>query len=723
MFANTHHLHILTRLNELKSEQQSDQRKSDPKAQNIDEKSGHSVQKEDCSDIYLLLDSNVSPLPVLDATDLTDPNKGLWEFWQREPPEDYPTLRGRDPAQDVEPWPVAIDFGTSSTVVAYKEGGKKHLIRVGVKDYFDSTKPEHFENPTALAFIDLDKALPQWQETTYKPSIRWGDIRCSHEALSELKDNEGDPEVTSSILTNLKHWALKEDKISPARIKDRVNQREMVLPPLELRNPIKGLPLTVSSDDNFDPIELYAYYLGLTINWRKRGIFLRYCMTFPVTYPQRIKDKILASFRRGLQRSLPETLITQDIFNRFEVEEIASEPVAFAAAALQQHNIEPTEEGVTYAVFDFGGGTTDFDFGIYREPTDDEDDEGYDIVFEHFGASGDAYLGGENLLENLAYLVFKANQSLLREHRIAISMPVNADVFPGSEMLIDTTLAALTNTQIVMSRLRSFMEQGQENNQGIEKIKLLNRSDKEVNLELEVPYELLGEYLEERIQSGVDKFFTSMCEAFNEHNHQPQEVHILLAGNASRSVILEKVLQNILGVDSNLALTNADDSVRYILHHPLNMSSEQPDKVTAKTGVALGLLDLVPGNPVKIVNHAREKSAGEAPFKYYIGRIRRGHFHPQLKRNASYQTWQEIGVVLNGRFDLVYTTSPLAHDGTLESSSDELNFIPLELAQFVDKQRLFARAIAPDKIEICTAESADKLDQIVQDNFHTLELS
>jgi hypothetical protein len=78
-------------------------------------------------------------------------------------------------------------------------------------------------------------------------------------------------------------------------------------------------------------------------------------MTFPVAYPIEVKDKILASFRRGLMRSLPESLIADEQFNQFSVREWASEPAAYAAAALEKLNIEPTEQGVAYAVFDFGG--------------------------------------------------------------------------------------------------------------------------------------------------------------------------------------------------------------------------------------------------------------------------------------------------------------------------------------------------------------------------------
>lgn len=62
-------------------------------------------------------------------------------------------------------------------------------------------------------------------------------------------------------------------------------------------------------------------------------MFLNYCLTFPVEYPNDVKAKILASFRRGLQRSLPESLIYDERFTEFSVDELASEPAAFAVVA------------------------------------------------------------------------------------------------------------------------------------------------------------------------------------------------------------------------------------------------------------------------------------------------------------------------------------------------------------------------------------------------------
>ena len=113
---------------------------------------------------------------------------------------------------------------------------------------------------------------------------------------------------------------------------------------------------------------------------------------------------------------------------KFRVTAGASEPAAYAICALQEYGFEPEEDEKTYyGVFDFGGGTTDFDFGIWREAGLKE--RRYDYVIEHFAAGGDRYLGGENMLELLAFEVFKKNQNTMRELNIPLPSHQNAQNF------------------------------------------------------------------------------------------------------------------------------------------------------------------------------------------------------------------------------------------------------------------------------------------------------
>ncbi|OYQ78708.1 hypothetical protein B9T19_07625 [Ignatzschineria sp. F8392] len=688
-------------------------------------------------DLYQNLDYNRCRLPQIETIQFTDPHKGVWELngidleILREQ-----GVRARDPHKDLRlESNIAIDFGTSSTVVAYEDiNGRPLLLRIGVDDFYEAVTPEHYENPTILEFLDLNSLLEHWNEIAQQPLVSWGEVRCSHEALHNLRNNDSDPEIVASILNKLKQWALREAKDEPIRITDQINEFEYQLSSLSPKNPVKGKPLEVNHDDPLDPIELYAWFLGLNINWRQRGLFLKYYMTFPVSYPKEVKEKILASFRRGLLRSLPAALIEdQDIMDQFLVEERGSEPAAYVASSIKAHNVSATDEGTAYAVFDFGGGTTDFDYGYYRWSTDDEYDQyGIEEVFEHFGANGDNFLGGENLLENMAYIVFKHNIDLCRQHKIAFTKPLDADSFAGSEMLIDKTQAARTNTLILTSKLRPFWEQGIINNTGVESITLINRLGEKVTCELTLPIDELTSYLNQRILQGLRNFFAAMKEAFQERS--ANLIHILLAGNSSKServqALFEAVIhptqedENLLEEDKTTIeyqdlideyLDDADiqacaqllpsifqNSIpEFEIHRPLEADLADSSIPTAKTGVALGILRLCPGSGVEVINHTVEESEGEAPFPYYVGRARRGKFQVMINRNTPYNKWYELGVVpKEGIFNFLFTQSNLALGDQLEVGHSELYPRRVTFPASYAGQKVYASAITPTTLVV-----------------------
>ena len=690
--------------------------------------------------LYKKIDYNRCRLPKLDHHRFTDIHQGLWEFVGL--PENLlleQGVRARNPALDIRAGNIGIDFGTSSTVVAYEdENGRARLLRVGVDNFYAEAQPEHYENPTILEFIDFDAFLQAWQQNAYQPLVSWNDVHCSHEALYSLRNNNSDSKVVSAILGKIKQWALREAEDIRVRFSDRKHGKEHELAPLTLRNPVKGAKLTVNPQDPFDPIELYAWFLGLNINWRARGIFLKYYMTFPVAYPKEVKEKILSSFRRGLLRSLPEALSNNsEAMEQFEVIERASEPAAYVAAAMPAHKIEPTEEGVAYAVFDFGGGTTDFDFGYYRWATEQEEEAGIETVFEHFEAAGDKFLGGENLLENLAYRVFRDNLNICREEQISFTRPLDAEDFTGSEMLLEKTQAAYTNTLMLMSQLRSFWEQGSRENTGAIKMEFINRNGNKVDCDFTFPYDELQDYLERRISLGIENFLIAMKKAFG--NQLPKQVHILLAGNSSRSRLVtdsfglipepkeneasDDIAQTRYDITkATIEMVFGDHCPEIIAHAPLAANKDNEAIPTAKTGVALGILRLCPGSSVKVINHATHTSNGEAPFSHYVGRIHRKKFQVGIHRNASYQEWHKIGVVVEGVFNLFHTQSNLAHGGNMEEGHTELYKKRIDFAGNSNGHAVFARAIKPNVIELCTAPNQEAVTAGQANNIKELAL-
>ena len=682
-------------------------------------------------------------LPVIDAPVFTDNHKGLWAFYAPESQQDKfnkvqseTSVRGRNPALDIQHAPVAIDFGTSSTVVAIRQNGRDELLRIGIqeKDLNKAISAEQFENPTILEFLNLNEFQTAWQSEAYRPLVNWDHVHCSHEAKASLNNNkEADSKVISSIFPRLKQWALRDAQQTRVVITDQQGT-EYTVQPLTEYNPVKGQAIQINQNyPELDPIELYAWFLGMNINWRGRGIFLDYYMTFPVAYPIEVKDKILASFRRGLMRSLPESLIADEQFNQFSVREWASEPAAYAAAALEKLNIEPTEQGVAYAVFDFGGGTTDFDYGIYREPNEQEEDL-YDHVIEHFGASGDKFLGGENLLENLAYIVFKYNQEICRKQKVSFTKPLDAEKFIGHEQLIDDSQMAYTNTSLLMAALRPFLEKGQftDGFAGALDIKLLNRQNEVVNCQFTVKQDELLSYLKCRIYQGFVNFFVELKQAFTtQHQALPKVIHILLAGNASRSKLVKELLVGIEKKDQtqttllNLSTIFGQDIPEFKIHYPLDADLKHHDVITAKTGVALGLLRLCPGEGLKVINYAKTNDDANSPFQFYVGRQKRGVFEVMIKRGDAYHQWQQIGAVSeDGIFLLLYSSLAQAlTDEGMKRGATGLFDQRIRFAGNTAGQKVFARILAPSEIELCSASDLDEIQVTGGNNLQQIKLS
>lgn len=418
---------------------------------------------------YLECDKKRADIESYDLGCLTDINGGHWDLWKEECPKDKtaitiePPLVGRNPEADIR-WDglVGIDFGTRSTVVSYQDGSDKtHLLRIGKGKLNERVKQQDYENPTVMEFIDLDAFIQKYSSADGRPETEWNDLTVSHTAQNNFKENVSSDKFFS-FFYDLKQWCGDTSSKRQIKIKDNKNYT-ICLP--------EYINIT---DDGFDPIEIYAYYLGLYINNMRNGIFLDYIMSFPVTYEKSVREHIVKSFERGLKKSLPEEILNdKEIISKFRVKAGASEPACYAICALQQFGIEPNEKPVFYGIFDFGGGTTDFDFGIWRYADEDKpSEEDYDYVIEHFGAGGDKYLGGENLLELLSYEVFIKNLDVMLKGNFQFFKPAECESFDGHESVVTESQEARNNTKSLMEKLRPFVE-------GLSNInKTADRSDK-----------------------------------------------------------------------------------------------------------------------------------------------------------------------------------------------------------------------------------------------------
>ncbi|GAA7303517.1 hypothetical protein HpM042_04940 [Helicobacter pylori] len=85
---------------------------------------------------------------------------------------------------------------------------------------------------------------------------------------------------------------------------------------------------------DFNPIEIYAYYIGRCINTMENGVFLKYYLSYPIKYEKHQAEKIRESFEKGLKKSLPRHVFDDEkTAKMFKVELRASEPCAYALSA------------------------------------------------------------------------------------------------------------------------------------------------------------------------------------------------------------------------------------------------------------------------------------------------------------------------------------------------------------------------------------------------------
>ena len=622
-------------------------------------------RKRDTTDCFTCLnfDKIRVNLDKYDENILLDPNRGHWELFDNEELREKiqkdigKKVYGRDPKVDIKDGGiVGIDFGTKSTVVVFQNDNKILPMRISGRRLAGRVEPADYENPTVIEFIDLESFVKDYSEKEGRPLTKWEDVTVSHTAFSHLVNGTND-EFYSAI-SDLKQWAAsKNEKIV---ICDKKNHEHVFDSYLTFE------------DGDIDPIEFYAYYIGSYINNMRNGIYMEYFLSFPVTYEKEIRKRILTSFERGIKKSLPVSLLNdKEAMEEFSVQHGANEPAAYAVCALQEYQFEPDEdEKIHYGVFDFGGGTADFDFGIWRGA---EDIRSFDFELEHFGAGGDRYLGGENILRELAYEVFKANADILRNRGISFARPEWCEQFAGDELLVDSSREAKLNVRQMMEKLRPVWEGPEAEVREVIKMPLYTRDGVQENgIELHVDIEHLKDIIREKIANGVKNFFVAMENAFADEEYE--EVIILLAGNsckhpAVKEIFAKHIEENSIPAKLYPAL-GTEEAFEILREKGVEIPEDEvvlaTEKPTGKTGVAYGLLESRTGGRIKIINRDEEGNAGkEINFKYYVGYEGRKKLRVVLSPETKYNSPQYLLNVTAKVFDLYYTTLP-------EASNDKL---------------------------------------------------
>ncbi len=576
------------------------------------------VDFEKFKEFMLKVDSVAVGLKSYSQSQLLDLNGGHWDLEVPSAPKESVTFRfdnldsnnkemhfyARSSLKDLNKGVVAIDFGTKSTTASYMDKtGTYRLLSIG--GLVDDASPTKFENPTIMEFRHKENFLNAYNALDHRPFTEKNDIEVAHEAQKNAVGVKGND--LYRFFSQLKQWAGADEKQN-------------------FRDLIEDFSLeSFAHCTGFNPIEIYAYYIGRCINNMQNGVFLKYFLSYPIKYEKHQAEKIRESFERGLRKSLPRHVFDDEkTAKTFKVELRASEPCAYAISALKSYGFfksEKLDKPIYYGVFDFGGGTTDFDFGKWEKSANPK----FAYKMTHFSSGGDKYLGGENLLELLAFEAYGQNFQTLKEKGIAIAKP-NYDRIDTQRFgsFMQNSREACLNLQTIASQLRPFLEnldadiieaieENEEFNiEGFEKdfkTMLLDRNGVETECDLKVDCKELLNLLKDKINESVANFFAGFSKVMAENiDDQCRAFHIFLGGNASRSVLVKQAFENAKEKQlKDYQQKTSKDDFTFILYEPLGTEKSDKQileltgedvsntpaylKPTCKTGVAFGLLE------------------------------------------------------------------------------------------------------------------------------------
>ncbi|MFI3254185.1 MAG: hypothetical protein R3Y63_07570 [Eubacteriales bacterium] len=591
---------------------------------------------------------------------------------------------------------VSIDFGTSSTCVAVhrEEEDRVQLLSLSQIEGTDENDDNLYENPTSLMICDWDALYRQWTaENKNFPHFRQGSYTEHRYAVKNVEYNVGygvnhelvepEREVLQAILTQI--------KMLPYQLKDG---KKIALSPI-VKGDCVEVKLVDSPDkqdkESLDAVAFYAYLLGRAINNpRHKKIFSKFLVTYPVKFNLEVREKMRVSLEYGLRRSLPLPLregITQENEPIFQVRMEKSEPEAYIGAICGTEYL-PAEENkpALFAVYDFGGGTLDFAYGMYNL---DED------ALPEFGFTdkdGDPNIGAENLISLISYWIYSENEVVrdtMAELRIPFVKPareLQPNGFP--EALLCNSMVAKTNMRLINEAVSRKLFKGQidvdqeaattlrldlrnEENEPVE-------SEGEIGVSLPVEYAFLQGKLREVILASVKKFERCMGDCFNKTGNQEKmaaanadfsmdKVKIFRAGNASRSQLVEEAMKEVFpNNEVTMVDESKDDTVKDVV------------AITPKTAVAFGQLA-----SLQIPNSSGNKS----PFAYNIHfkHPGTGAFEAKIKPNHQNTGWEFFSAVRgNGTelycsSDLVKTKNDPMHPVKIPSNKKTTSYLYLRV--------------------------------------------
>jgi hypothetical protein len=589
-----------------------------------------------------------------------------------------PEVKKRDPRLDeLREW-VGIDIGASTTVVALRgERGPAEIVRIGATS--PVTLPSDNETPTELGFENLARTVKAWRDRVILPITRWGDVVVGHAAKQRRSQAGGDQlQRLASTIHAVPLLRERIERHEPYRFRGQTDPETNEM----LRKPAPPIidEDGIGSHDPFDPMELYAYYVGVTINHRHRGVHLRYAITMPTGWTPERRQSVLIAFRRGLYRSLPAGLVEYHDTERLEVLDAGPATIPFSVQAFRTFNIKG-ENSTVFATIDAGASETGILFGLIRPPKQEERSLGYDRMIEHLEPQSLTWLGGERLLHRVAYRCYERNAAALRDARIPIERPVEEPPFEvGAELLVATP-EARANTTTLKDALRPILEG--TNVKMPDKARFFNDRGEVVEVLLEIDRDAAQASLEGWLSEGVAAFKQALVTALQKIGRDPDPydgVRIILGGRMGMHPFFDQELTKSL--PSNVQIHRFKEPDKTNLQTP-----------TVKTSVALGVLGLK-HDRIGAVARAEMRDA----FRYRVGRARHGQLADVLDPTVEYDEWREIGACTKADVEVLFMLAE--DDGEVAADDPRVLRGICPLGPSAVGQRLYVRAVGPSRVQV-----------------------
>ena len=617
---------------------------------------------------------------------------------------------------------VSIDFGTSATCAAVKGADKPHLFTLSGRDKRDVREGDNpYENPTNLMIYNWDNIYQQWQSTNQNPpffktrpqhvqserGFEYDSGYTVEDVFADVDAEDGHRKM-AAILTQLKSlpWLLAHD------------QEVKLTPYWNNQGPITIVDdLKDYGNQKLNPITLYGYLLSRAINNPARGkIHTKYQITHPVKFDQETREKIRAALEYGILRALP-AYVREGLYNGKPLVSVTmdyAEPIACLGAIVgKQLKISPANPTAkVFAIYDLGGGTMDFSFGIFREARGDDELDYAEHAIEILGVGGDDKVGGEKLIHKLAYKIYCDNRAIMEEHRIKFVLPLTELRPEGFDGLLGRDEIAQMNLNIMKENLaRPLFKATDLVNSNLTQVfagesaavvpdashyvlTLRNESGEDVpDLSLEVSG--VDEFLEQEIRRTIAAFKEEMEHCFKAHNEalknagakaNKDDLTIFLSGNASKQRFVELILAKVfpgyhverIGVGQNAE------------------GKSEEYKVNEKTAVAFGQLYM---GRYFIDDSAIKHTEALPPFLYNVGYMDAGteEFEVVLRKNDVERKWHKANRIdgTTNRAELYYTSGAIGEESGRRLTSKDLGAFVTD----PKKRTLYLRVYDEDTIE------------------------